>query len=406
MKIAYITTSFGSLSHTFIRREIQELHKLGLDISLFGIRYDSAKELDEEGEKIVKETEYLYPLKIMPLITSNIYFIFNKPGNYFKTFFAALFNEEKNPIQHLKLIYHFFVSTGIAKNIQKKKIQHIHAHFMSVSATIAMYSSQLTSIPFSATAHTGAMLPLKGLIAVKQKIKKTRLICTISNYNKEYLNKIYPCRQKAHVVRCGIDPEDYILKDHTKLNRKNKIELLAVGRFVEVKGFKYLIKAARILKEDDMKFELSIIGYGKLKSKLKKLINTLNLNGFVCLKGPFSQEQIKKEIDKSDIFIIPSAVAPDGETEGIPVVIMEAMAMGIPVIATQHSGIPELVKHKETGITVPEKNPATIAEAIKLIAKDTKTRKICIENAREIISKEFNIKNIAIQKKKLFEENR
>jgi glycosyltransferase involved in cell wall biosynthesis len=403
MKIAYITTSFGSLSHTFIRREIKELLKLGLDISLFGIRSETAKELSKKDKELIKETNYIYPLKLFKIIYSNIWFSLKKPTNYFKTLFNALFNEEINPFQHLKLIYHFFVSPYLALKIEKEKAKHIHAHFMNVPATIAMYCSRLTNIPFSITNHSAGINQLKEMIGLKQKLKKVQFVCTMSNYNKKYINKIYSCKQKIYIIRYGIDLKEYKGLKH-KLKEKNKIKLLAIGRLVEKKGFRYLIEAINILQKEKINLSLNLIGDGPLKKNLissskKYKLDNINFN------GSLSQDEIKKKLDNSDIIIVPSIVSSTGEKEGIPNVILEAMAMNVPVIATNHAGIPEIVKHKETGIIIPEKKSLAIAEAVKLFAKDNNLRKICIENGRKLVSEEFNIKKIAKFKKKIFEEN-
>jgi len=405
MKIAYITTSFGSLSHTFIRREVFGLRELGVEISLFGIRPEKAGELSGAEQKLANETIYLYPLKIFAVIKANAWFIRHKTRNYFTALKSVITNEEQNASQHIKLIYHFFVSPYIALGIEKTGARHIHAHFLNVSATMAMHCSELTGIPFSISVHSAGIAHLKEMIGLKSKLKKAVFIRTISDYNKEYISKIiFPCAEKIHVVRCGINLFEYTI-NKTRIFAQDKLKIVAIGRFVEKKGFEYTVEAAKLLKEEGAPFKLSMIGDGPLRAELQGLANRHDIGEEVIFTGYLSQEKINTELAKSDILIAASVEAKTGEKEGIPVTIIEAMAAGILVIATDHSGIPEVVKDKETGLLVPEKDPMAIAEAIKLAQKDDNLRKNCIANARKLAEDKFDIRKTAGAMKRLFEEN-
>jgi len=344
-KLAYITTSFGSLSHTFIRREVTELRRLGLDISLFGIRPDVSEKLSAEDKNLIKETIYLYPLRISAVIAANAFFFTNRPYCYFKILLEALLNEEINIFQHSKLIYHFFVSSYIAFKMRTSRIQHIHAHFLHAPSSIAMYCSKLLNIPFSITVHSAGTMGLKEMIGLKNKLREARFICTISEYNRNYICKyISSCKEKTYVVRCGIDISDYRWRgDQDKAERLKSVKLISIGRFVEKKGFKYLMEASRVLKKEKISFTLKIIGDGPAKAEVKKMSEDFNLKDDVIFKGILSHKEVKEELYKSDILIVPSVESRTGEKEGIPVVIMEAMASGVFVIATCHSGIGEIV---------------------------------------------------------------
>lgn len=406
--IAYITTSLGSLSHTFIRREVIELRKLGMDISLFGIRPETAKELSNEERLLASETDFLYPLRILEIIFANCYFVFKKPGNYFKTFLKAFFNEERSIIQHSKVIYHFLVSSYLACRILNKNTIHIHAHFLNVPATIAMYCAGLMGISFSITVHSAGITPIKGMIGLRQKLREAKFICAVSEFNKEHIStNIYSCREKTYVVRCGIDVDSYEYKSEAYPTRHDvwKSALVSVGRFVEVKGFIYLIEAARLLKKANIGFSLNMIGEGPLKRDAEKLTKSYTLERAVTFRGALPHGEVKKIMKDSNIFIVSSIETTSGNKEGIPVVIMEAMASGIFVIATRHSGIPEIVRDKNTGMLVPERNPFAIAEAVKLALKDNDLRNLCIKNARKLVEKEYNVVRVAELKKTIFEKN-
>ncbi len=409
-KIAYLTTSFSELSHTFMRREIAELQKLNVDVFLYGVRPNISK-VDESVRNIFDETFYLYFKKkkqiffwILDVFLSNLYFLFFSPIKYFSGFFSALFNEEKKPIDHLKLIYHFFVSARIAKKMKKKKIEHIHAHFLNVPATIAFYCSKLLGVSYSITAHSAGEADLKEMIGLKMKIKNAKFIAVISDYLKKYINRvIYSCSDKTYVIRCGLDVNEYKTdKDHETIFDKDKVRLLAVGRFVEKKGFRYLVKAAKLLKDSDISFNIVFLGDGALLENCRSVADEIGVSDVVSFKGSKSPEEVKDYYENSDIVVVPSVTAKTGEMEGIPVVIMEALLMGVPTISTEHSGIPEIIINEETGLLVPEKDPEAIKDAIIRLSSDIDLRRKVIENGKKIIEENFNIKKSAEKLKKLF----
>lgn len=407
-KIAYLTTSFGSLSHTFIRREIAELRKLGLDISLFSVYPEVAVELSDEDKLLAREADCLFPLetKIFPIIYSNIKFVITSPAAYFDTLQRILFNKEKNIISYLRLVCIFFVSSYTALALQKKNIVHVHAHFPFVSGSITMCAAGILGISYSITIHSpGTAVSMKGL---KQQIIHAKFLCFPSQYNIDYYDKIVPCRNKAYLVRCGVDLERYARSDEytfTKKQNREEVRLICIGRFVQKKGFFYMIEACKYLAEEGFRFRLIMIGDGPLQKKLQKKTEIYNLQDKIIFKRACSEIVVKQELQRSDICIVPSVTSDTGEKEGIPAVIIEAMALGVPVIATLHSGIPEIVKDRDTGILVPERDAMAIIRAIKLLLKDDILREKCINNAILKVAQEYNIHNVAKRKKKIFEEN-
>ena len=400
-KIAYITTCFGSLSHTFLRREVFTLRKLAVDISLFGIRPNAAEELSADNKQLVDETIYLYPLRIPDIIRFNFYFMITKPLNYFTSFLHALFNEEKSLLNHFRLIYHFLISPFTAFHMQRKGIGHIHAHFMNVPATLAMYCARILGISFSITMHSAGIARDKKMLALRQKLMDAKFVVTTSHYGKDYIGeKMYACKGKIYVIRCGVDLKKYNFVPH----HTGKLILISIGRFVEKKGFTYLIKAAKLLKEEGVSFIVNMVGEGPLKTEIGKQVKDFGLEHEVVFKGPLSESQVRAEFSKSHMLIVPSVESRTGDKEGVPIVIMEAMASGTFVIATEHSGIPEIVKNRITGFLVPERDPCAIAGAVKLAQNDADLTNGCIHRARTFLYKEGNIEESAKVMKKILEK--
>jgi len=402
--ISYITASIGTISNTFIRKEIIYLRKLGMEILLFGIRKSGEMGVDDSG--LADETIYLYPLNILAIITANIQFCLSRPSAYFKTLIRALFNEETNILNHIKVIYHFFTSSYFAAIIKNKKIAHIHAHFPNSAATVAMYAASLSGITYSVTLHSAGTHKVRSMAALRQKVSYAKFLICISEYTMNYYDNLFNCKSKTFIVHCGIDLDIYEKNRKQSVFRSGqKLQLICIGRFEEKKGFGYAIEACRQLAEEAVDFELVMIGSGSLSEPLKKMADLYGLGQKIKFMGSCSGNVVAHQLANSDICLVPSVKADSGEEEGIPVVIMEAMAVGVFVIATRHSGIPEIVRDNDTGLLVPERDPNAIVKAIKLFNEDDTLRNRCIENGRLLVREEFDIKKNAMAKKKIFERH-
>ncbi len=394
MKLAYLTNCFGSLSHTFIRRELRDFESRAYDVSLYGIHKDQNPAPDSID--LVEKTEYLYPINLLATAWLNIYYSLRHPIRYWKAVASCLMSTDDTIKQRLTLLYHLCVSTRFANLMHNKKITHIHVHFLNVSATVGMFCSRLTGIPYSITIHSAGEKNLGHVIGIKLKLRYAQSLLMISNYNIDYYNAIEPCRERSHVVRCGMDMSNFHFKPQAP-NSTEDLKILAVGRFVEKKGFEYLIDAAAILNSQGMRFVIEILGSGPLEASLQSKVNELHLQEKVLLPGRVSTEEVKAKMLASNLVVVPSVTSKTGEMEGLPVVVMEAMALGIPVLATAHSGIPELVMNS-TGDLVPERDADALARAITSFSFDKEK----LKKARKLIEEQFNINTVVTQRLQLF----
>ena len=396
MNIIYLTTCFGTPSHTFIRREINQLRKKGVNVQLFGVRKDS--HIAEDATELAEETRYLYPLNLLKIIFCNLYYMTFKPGVYFPLLFECITSKNENLINRIRLLYHFFISTPHAREIEKLNVSHIHSHFLNVATSVTMICSRLTGIPYSATVHSSGEELLPEFNAIPMKLKYASQALMISNYNIEYYDKLYPCRDKSSVVRCGMNLDEFPVRSMEREIGDN-LNILAIGRFVEKKGFTYLVKAAAVLKSMGKDFSIEILGSGEVEDELRQEVKDLDVSDCVSLPGFASTDIVRKKILSADLVVVPSVTSHTGEMEGIPVVLMESMALGTPVISTKHSGIPELVT-PDTGKTVPEKDEVALAQAIfDYSYSPEKTL-----NARKLIEDEFNIINVVDRRIEIFDQ--
>jgi colanic acid/amylovoran biosynthesis glycosyltransferase len=400
MKVGYLTNCFGSQSHTFIRREIRALRALGVDVCLFGIREDKQNRADD-ADDLVAETRYLYPLDYADIAKQNLHYLKRSPRRYFRGAIRAFTSPEFGLRRRAKMLYHYFVAAHHARQIENQGVTHIHAHFLNVSASIAMYASWHSRIPFSVTVHSAGTYRTAHIIGVAQKLREAEFLIMISRHNIEYFDAIAPCRGKSHVVRCGIDLANFQMREQfPRVGAAEKYRLLAVGRFVEKKGFVHLIEAARLLKDRRIAFSLTFIGDGPLLDKVRERAAQLGLSGDVVFAGRQGAGEVRSAMAEAHVLIVPSVTSKTGEKEGLPVVIIEAMATGVPVVASDHSGIPEIVRPNETGYLTPEGDAHKIADAIST-ALESEPMKI-VRNARDLVESEFDIMRVAEQRRELF----
>lgn len=393
MKIAYLTSCFSTPSHTFIRREIDQLSEIQIPLTLYGVRKDPT------GDKSWQErTHYLYPISLLPVLASITACFTQRPLRFCSGIWRAFWSPEISFKRRCKMVYHYLAATQLAVKIKQDGVTHLHAHFMNVSSSLTMYAAHHAQIPYSVTIHSAGTFGTPHILGIAQKLKEAQHLVMISHYNIEYFQQFAPCSHKATVIRCGMDLKNFPFSPKP-INRESPL-IIAVGRFVEKKGFIYLIRAINKLHQQNLSVRLKIIGTGPLEAELKEVAAS---NPLIEFAGRQTSSEVYEHMCQGDLVVVPSVTSSTGEMEGLPVVIMEAMATGRFVISTRHSGIPEIVKDNETGLLVEEKSAEQIASSIKKTLQLTpEEQKTITEAARALVEKEFNIAEVANQRKTLF----
>lgn len=406
--VAYITTSFAALSHTFIRREVTALERIGCQVELFGVRPDRAVESGDEGFAWHARTAYLYPLSCFQILKCNGFMAFRHPIRYLRGLLSALANEERNLFLHLKCIYHFFLSATVAAAVERRGCQHIHAHFLNVPSTIAMFASASTGIPYSITVHSAGTSGMDKMTNLKAKLRRASFVRAISDYGCRDIKQITADIKSVHVIRCGLDlPDSIEVLRHREIdgNRSSPVVVLGVGRFVEKKGFRYLIDALAILRSAGFDARLELIGDGPLRADLLRQVADQELGQQVKWWGALSPEEVRDRLERAHIVVVPSVEAASGEKEGMPVVVVEALAAGRPVIATRHAGIPEVIQDRVTGILVSERDSQAIADAIVEFTNDQALREQCVQAGIDYVCRQYDVNVCSRNLKQLFVDN-
>lgn len=398
-KVGYVLKRFPRLSETFILNEVLELERQGVDVEIFSL-LRPPDELRHEMLSAVRA-----PVTYLPggsavsgwhtrtwesggeIEKQNITDVIASNSQPFRDFMIG-----KSPGEISQLCLRFLTLAMLAS---ARGIQHLHAHFGSDATTAALMASRLTGIPYSFTAHARDIYhtyidPKTDELIRRRKIAEARFVVTVSDYNRRHLIKLAGVQSanKIHRLYNGIDLERFRIG--SAVARTSGL-LLSIGRLVEKKGFFDLIEACRLLRDAGTQFQLVVIGDGPLRDELQQRINSYCLERHVQLKGPMPQEQIIDIMARSSALVLPCIVAKSGDQDGLPTVLLEALASGLPSISTLVAGIPEIIEHRESGLLVPPADPARLAEAVTELLNDDDLRRRIAEAGRARAEQLFNL---------------
>ncbi len=282
-----------------------------------------------------------------------------------------------------------FVQAGHLGDLAlRNRIEHLHAHFAHNPASLARYASLMTGIPYSFTAHAKDLY-LSRTNSLVNKAELASFITTCTGYNQRYLQKILPAElhTKVHLVYHGVDTHRFVPASRQSPDLPR---ILSVGRLVPKKGFRYLIEASRLLREWGIPFHLDIYGGGELHRILRQQIIEAGLSGNVTLHPACTQDELIDRYHQADLFALSPVVMENGDRDGIPNVLLEAMGCGLPVVSTDISGIPELIAHGHNGLLVPAGDAAALAHALAGLLLSATERERLGAEARESIVRRFD----------------
>lgn len=402
-KIAYLAPELPALSATFVYNEIQGLEELGMIIVPLSVHQPVAVAQEDQAQQLAQRTVYLYGCSRRQLIVLHLTMLALAPWRYTKTLLTALRDMFRvGPFSRtgLGLLYRFSISVYLANILKQEGCVHLHVHFAHIPTDLAMYASGLSQVPFSFTAHANDIFERGWLL--KHKMQRALFVVTISDYNRRFLSRFGTDIQKVHVIRCGVRLSRFTTRPYRPM--QTPVRLGVLGRMVEKKGLDDLLAACRILKNRGLDFHLDMVGDGPLYEQLAAQTATLELDGQVTFKGAMAHQSVPMWMQELDLFVLPCKKDAQGDQDGIPVVLMEAMLTGIPVVSTRLSGIPELVQDGFTGCLASPNQPAALAEAILRICRDdVLCKRLCLQ-AADLVRDRFNLADNVHRLSTLFKE--
>lgn len=393
MKIAYLMSRFPKITETFILYEILALQANNIKVEIYPLLREKEKVMHGDAEKLMPEVNFL-PLLSTSVLLTNLTCLMRTPGRYLSTWYSILKGSWGCSNFFWGAIIFFPKAVLLAKHMQRAGITHIHAHFANHPTLVALVIHKLTQIPYSFTGHGSDIHKHQQMLAVKYHSAKFAVM--VSRYNKDFVlkNTNITSAERMQVIRCGIDPAQFSVKQDYKLHKS--INILCVASLREVKGHRYLIAACAVLQAKAMPFTLHLVGTGPKANAIRRQVKSLGLQAQVHLHGDLTRVEVLAKLQAADIFVLSSYQTKQGNREGIPVGLMEAMATGLPVVASRVSGIPELVEHGHNGLLSKVQDPQDIADKLTLLMTDEAARKQLGESGRRKVCEQYDLnKNVA-----------
>lgn len=390
MKIAYVLTRFPALTATFVVNEMYWLRGHDIQLRIFSL-YDPLPEpVHERARELLPYASYS-PLVSWPVLAAHGYFLRRSPGRYLRALASSIRYTYREPKMLLRALSIFPKSVYFARQAEALGIEHIHAHFVTLGSVAATIVADLLELPLTIHPHAVGLFS-RNQHAVRLQLDRATRIVTISSYHRDYIARLCPDRKRdeIEIVYCGVETEQFGRRA-AEPEAGRPIQILSVGRLVEKKGHRYLVAACALLAQRGLDFQCRIVGTGPELGALEALIEENDLSDRVVLLGACSHEQVLELCQTSDVFALACVRARDGDQDGLPVSLMEAMACELPVVTTPIAGIPDLVQDGETGLLVGDRDAATLADALAGLMMDPVLRRRLGRQGRQKIEETFEI---------------
>jgi glycosyltransferase involved in cell wall biosynthesis len=390
--LGYILKGYPRISETFISNEILLLEKLGFSMRLFPMRQPRETFSHASVKEIKAQVDYL-PTDLIPdfhrFIMPNICLAAKRPKQFRNTLRIA--REGITRGKELATLKHLLQAGYLTYNLllKDKNIVQLHGHFAHSPTSVTMFASLLSGIPFSFTAHAKDIYT-SDKEKIRRKIERAKFVVTCTKHNKEYLQEI--AGKSSTPIYCIYHGIDLNLFSHTDSQPEshNPFRILTVARMTQKKGLPTIYRALARLHQKGIQFTHTLIGDGDDRDEILDLINSLDLKEHCYLAGTRTHQEVLKYFRESDLFVLGCEIAANGDRDGIPNVLVESLAMGVPALSTNVSAIPEILINNKTGLTVPPSNPAILEEAIMRILSDKPLRARLIDGGRKYVTDNFD----------------
>jgi colanic acid/amylovoran biosynthesis glycosyltransferase len=393
VRIAYIVSRFPLASETFVVRELNGVDgRDGVEIPLLLSLYRPARPFAHpEAERWL---ERLRRPSAPEAARATATWLGRSPLTMLRAIARIAWDRRRSPGHLVRGLATVPLAAAHAQTVRGAGIEHVHAHFATYPALTAWLCGRLTGVSYSFTAHAHDLyVDQSGLATV---VGDAAFVATISDFNRRFLAEHAPhADTPVHVVRCGIRPGAYAGRSRP-LPAEGDVHALSVASLEEYKGHAVLLRA---LAEGGplQRIRLTLIGAGSLEAQLRALAQQLGIASRVEFRGAQDEGQVAAALAASDLFVLPSVVAADGQMEGLPVGLMEALAAELPVVSTRLSGIPELVRDGETGWLATPGDAPGLADALRAVLADPAEAAARAAAGRRLVEAQYDVRRSAAQ---------
>jgi glycosyltransferase involved in cell wall biosynthesis len=390
--LGMVLKGYPRISETFISNEILLLERLGLKIRIFSMRHPREPFFHESIREIQARVDYLptelfleFPRLLMPAAMLGV----RQPGPFLAALKKA--GQRFSRTRNLGTLKHLLQGAFIVNQYLRHspEVTHLHAHFAHSPSSVAMFASMLSGLQFSFTAHAKDIYT-SDPEQIREKINLASHVVTCTRYNKKYLQSLVNNTfTPVYCVYHGIDLRLFRAVPGRRKPRQ-PYRILTVARLTAKKGIDTVLKALTLLRDRDIDFEYTLIGDGEDRDTILEMMLTSGLRNHCRWLGTIPHDRVIREFQQADLFVLGCRVAPNGDRDGIPNVLVESLAMGLPAAGTSISALPEILRHEKTGLHTPPGNPEALAESMLRLLSDESLRENVISQGRELVRSDFD----------------
>ena len=391
LRVAYVVKRYPRFSETFIVNEVLAHEEAGLPVEIFSLKPSNDTHFQDQISRVRS------PARSLPHAGLKATTLWDSLRGGLRSLPRL---SSRLPEALSENVSHVHQALALAQAIVDSKISHVHAHFGTSPATVARLAARFADVSYSFTAHAKDLYhdDVDRAELLKRHGDHATII-TVSDFNRRVLVDDFGFRpDRIHRVYNGLDLDLFPYDPPIMRSRK----IVAIGRLIEKKGFDHLIDACKLLRDAGCAFECRIIGMGPEEEGLLKRIEERDLGTHVSLLGPLAQHDVRRELKQAAVLAAPCVIGNDGDRDGVPTTLIEAMALGVPCVTTDVTGIPELVKHEETGLAVPQRDPKALADAITILLDRSGERMKLSIAGREHVEDLFDVRKSTRELREIF----
>ena len=388
--LVYVLGTYPLLTTTFIDREIKTLRGWGVNVHVVAVRRPPPDPpLSSDQRELQRDVQYLLPVRWVDLFLSHLHFLVRRPGRFTGTFVYLVTRPHSSLFGRVKTILHFGEGVYAAYLVRNLAFRELHAHFADRAATISLVASRLLGTPYSLSIHAAGDIFVDPVL-LREKVMQARHVVTCTAHNRAHVASIVGVDASDMIthVRHGLDLAAYPTGSDPA---SGPPVILSVGQLKQRKGLAQLIRACATLRDRGYGFRCRIVGRGPQYAELQMLIRRLSLGDTVSLCGAFRHEDVVREYRRATMFVLPCIQTGEGDVDGIPNVLAEAMALQVPVVSTHLPAIRELISDGANGLLVPPNDEASLADAIALLLDQPDVRTRLGEQGRRTILQTFQL---------------